>query len=105
MLGLAVALLGLLATPSPSAAAEPPLQAAARILVGDGQGVLAEAADGTVLASQAADHAVHPASVTKVATSLALLERFGPTHRFETRVLAAGGVRNGRVLGDLVIDA
>src|SRR5262245_44759289 len=86
-------------------AVEPPLQAAARSLVGDGQGVLAEAADGTVLASQAADRAVHPASVTKVASSLALLERLGPEHRFETRLLAAGGVRDGRVLGDLVVEA
>ena len=84
---------------------EPPLQAAARTLVGDGQGVFVEAGDGSVLASQSADVAVHPASVTKVATSLALLERLGPTYRFETRVLAAGDVRDGRVQGDLVVEA
>ncbi len=107
MLGLAVALIGLLATRAAAAelATEPPLQAAARSLLGEGQGVLAVAADGTVLAAQAADAAVHPASVTKLATSLALLERLGPSHRFETRVLAAGEVRDGRLLGDLVIKA
>ena len=84
---------------------DPPLQAAARDLVGDGQGVYVEAADGTILATQAADRPVHPASVTKVVSSLALLERLGPEHRFETRISAAGDVRDGRVLGDLVIDA
>jgi D-alanyl-D-alanine carboxypeptidase/D-alanyl-D-alanine-endopeptidase (penicillin-binding protein 4) len=105
MVGLAAAILGLLATVAGSEAGEPPLQTAARTLIGEDQGVHAEAADGTVLASQAADHAVHPASVTKVATSLALLERLGPTHRFETRILAGGDVRAGRVQGDLVIEA
>ena len=39
----------------PNAMPNPPLQAAARDLVGDGQGVYVEAADGTILASQAAD--------------------------------------------------
>jgi D-alanyl-D-alanine carboxypeptidase/D-alanyl-D-alanine-endopeptidase (penicillin-binding protein 4) len=108
MLGLAIALIALVATVHPSAAlepaGEPPLQAAARGL-GEDQGVLAEAADGTVLASQAADHAVHPASVTKVATSLALLERLGPAYRFETRVLAGGAVHDGRLQGDLIVHA
>jgi D-alanyl-D-alanine carboxypeptidase/D-alanyl-D-alanine-endopeptidase (penicillin-binding protein 4) len=108
MLGLAVVLIGFVVTAQQSdaiqAPAEPPLQAAARAL-GEGQGVLAEAADGTVLASQAADVAVHPASVAKVATSLALLERLGPAHRFETRVLAGGVVRDGSLLGDLIVRA
>jgi serine-type D-Ala-D-Ala carboxypeptidase/endopeptidase (penicillin-binding protein 4) len=84
-------------------AAEPVLQALAIAHVGTDQGVYVEAADGTVLASVMADRPVHPASVTKVATSLALLERLGPTHRFETRVAATGPVRDGRVDGDLVV--
>jgi D-alanyl-D-alanine carboxypeptidase/D-alanyl-D-alanine-endopeptidase (penicillin-binding protein 4) len=42
--------------------------------------------------------------VTKVATSLALLERLGPDHRFATRVLATGPVRDGRLAGDLVVE-
>ena len=109
MARLAVALVGLVVLGGAACASEtvtePPLQAAARSLLGEGQGVLAEAGDGTVLASQAADVAVHPASVTKVATSLALLERLGPQYRFETRVLAGGDVRDGRVQGALVVEA
>src|SRR5262249_17394448 len=65
---------------------EPALQALAVVNVGADQGVFVEAEDGRVLASVVADRAVHPASVTKVATTLALLERLGPDHRFETRV-------------------
>jgi len=79
------------------------LQALAVANVGAGQGVFVEADDGTVLASVLADRAVHPASVTKVATTLALLERLGPDHRFETRVGATGPLRDGRLAGDLVV--
>lgn len=84
--------------------ADPPFQALARDVVGAGQGVLVVAEDGTVLASEAADRAVHPASVTKVATSLALLQKLGPEHRFETRVLAGGPVDAGTLHGDLVVE-
>lgn len=90
---------------TPSAQAEPPLQALARDVVGAGQGVLVVAEDGTVLASEAADRAVHPASVTKVATSLALLQRLGPDHRFTTTFRADGRVADGVLHGDLVVDA
>ncbi len=86
------------------AAAEPPLQALAET-VGAGQGVYAVAADGTVLVSQAADRAVHPASVTKVATTLALLERLGPAHRFVTTVSGTGTLQDGTLRGDLVVEA
>jgi D-alanyl-D-alanine carboxypeptidase/D-alanyl-D-alanine-endopeptidase (penicillin-binding protein 4) len=99
--------IGLVLAARPAAAdpaVELPLQAAARA-VGEDQGVFAQAADGTLLAAQAADRAVHPASVTKIATSLALLERLGPAYRFETQVLAGGPVRDGRLDGDLIVDA
>jgi D-alanyl-D-alanine carboxypeptidase/D-alanyl-D-alanine-endopeptidase (penicillin-binding protein 4) len=86
------------------ARAEPPLDATARRLVGADQGVYVRAEDGTVLASVEADRAVHPASVTKVATTLALLEKLGPDRRFETRVLAAGAVEDGTLRGDLVFE-
>src|SRR5262249_56993513 len=82
---------------------EPPLQAAARAL-GEDQGVFAEAENGTVLAAQAADRPVHPASVTKVASSLALLEQLGPAHRFQTSILAGGPLHDGRVGGNLVVE-
>jgi len=85
-------------------AGEPSLAHLAHATVGAGQGVYAVAGDGTVLVAQAADRAVHPASVTKVATSLALLERLGPWHRFETRVRATGPVRAGVLAGDLVVE-
>ena len=87
-----------------TARAEPALQTLARDVVGAGQGVFVVAEDGTVLASEAAERAVHPASVTKIATSLALLERLGPTYRFATRVLAAGPVDDGTLRGDLVVE-
>src|SRR5262249_27230871 len=109
MARLAAAMIGIVmlggAAGAGDSASETPLQAAARTLVGEGQGVVAEAGDGTVLASQSAEVAVHPASVTKVATSLALLERLGPRYRFETRVLAGGDVRDGQVHGALVVEA
>ena len=83
----------------------PPLQELALSTVGAGQGVYAVAADGSVLASEAADRAVHPASVTKVATTLAMLQRLGPDHRFATALLAGGPRRDGTIAGDLVVRA
>jgi D-alanyl-D-alanine carboxypeptidase/D-alanyl-D-alanine-endopeptidase (penicillin-binding protein 4) len=97
--------LALLAGVLPAVGAEPPFQVLAEELVGPGQGVLVRAADGTVLAALHADRPVHPASVMKVATTLALLERLGPHHRFTTRVLAAGPLEDGVLRGDLVVEA
>lgn len=100
---LAVALLVAVATVS--AAREPPsLADLARSLLGTGQGVYVEAADGSVLLAQAAQRAVHPASVSKVPTTLALLRKLGPDFRFTTRLLAAGPLRAGTLEGDLLID-
>jgi D-alanyl-D-alanine carboxypeptidase/D-alanyl-D-alanine-endopeptidase (penicillin-binding protein 4) len=48
---------------------------------------------------------VHPASVTKIATTLALLKQLGPGRRFETRILATGPLRQDVLQGDLVVDA
>src|SRR5262245_22675462 len=87
-----------------SAIAAPPLQSLAREHVGAGQGVYVEAEDGTVLAAEAETRPVHPASVTKIATTLALLRRLGPTHRFTTRVLGTAPIRDGRLDGDLVVE-
>lgn len=91
--------------PASVRAAEPVYQKLARDLVGADQGVLVRAEDGTVLASIAADRAVHPASVSKIPATLALLERLGPSHRFRTRVLAAGPVEEGALRGDLLVEA
>lgn len=54
-------------------------------------GVLVESLDGTrVYASHNPDQAFNPASLIKLATSLAVLRRLGAEHRFETRVYADG---------------
>jgi D-alanyl-D-alanine carboxypeptidase/D-alanyl-D-alanine-endopeptidase (penicillin-binding protein 4) len=43
------------------------------------------------------------ASLTKIATTLAALEKWGPNHQFETLVSATGLVKDGVLQGDLVI--
>ncbi|MEB2285680.1 MAG: D-alanyl-D-alanine carboxypeptidase [Myxococcales bacterium] len=102
--GLAAVLLTLTLA-APTHAAEPLYNELARAVVGAGQGVYVVAEDGTVLAAEAAARAVHPASVTKIATTLALLERLGPDHRFTTRVLAGGDTDGATLRGDLVVAA
>ncbi len=81
------------------------LTAEAKRLVGAGQGVQVEGEDGTVLVSEAASRAVHPASVSKIPTTLALLQKLGPEYRFDTRFLAGGPIEAGELLGPLVVDA
>ncbi len=44
------------------------------------------------------------ASLTKIATSLAALDRWGTDHRFETRIYSTGTLQNGVLQGDLVIE-
>ena len=44
-----------------------------------------------------------PASVTKAITALYALDALGADHRFETRIMATGGISDGEVLGDLVL--
>jgi D-alanyl-D-alanine carboxypeptidase/D-alanyl-D-alanine-endopeptidase (penicillin-binding protein 4) len=100
---LAVLLLGVILSGASAHAATPPLQSLVEH-VGADQGVFVQTRDGTVLAAQLAERPVHPASVSKVATSLALLARLGPNHRFDTRVLATGPLRDGVLEGDLVVD-
>ncbi len=46
-----------------------------------------------------------PASVTKLYSCAAALLALGPDHRFETPVYRRGDVRDGRLLGDLVLVA
>jgi D-alanyl-D-alanine carboxypeptidase/D-alanyl-D-alanine-endopeptidase (penicillin-binding protein 4) len=99
------ALLGALSTFAAAQGAElVPLAAAARQVVGADQGVYVEAADGTALVSQAASIPVHPASVSKVPTTLALLRKFGCDHRFTTTFAANGPIRDGTLEGDLLVE-
>jgi D-alanyl-D-alanine carboxypeptidase/D-alanyl-D-alanine-endopeptidase (penicillin-binding protein 4) len=65
-----------------------------------------ETMDGIVLDSKRSDSPINPASVVKVATSMWALERLGPDHRFETRILARGVVdkEKGTLTGALVFE-
>jgi len=70
------------------------------------QGLLIESLDGsTIFADHQSDVAFNPASVTKLATSFAALQKFGPDFRFETAFYAAGPVdKKTRTLnGDLIL--
>ena len=90
---------------APALAAELPLQTLARKEVGADHGVFVRAENGTVLATLNSTRPYHPASVTKVATTLAFLSRLRPDRRFRTRFLAAGPVADGALEGDLVVRA
>lgn len=57
----------------------------------------------TVVGSYQGTVPLPAASLTKIATTLASLDKWGPTHQFETLVSANGPVQNGVLQGDLVI--
>ncbi len=57
----------------------------------------------TVLAKHQDRVPLPAASLTKIATSLASLEKWGPNHQFETLISATGPIKNGVLQGDLVI--
>jgi D-alanyl-D-alanine carboxypeptidase/D-alanyl-D-alanine-endopeptidase (penicillin-binding protein 4) len=100
-----ISILGLLGTVSASGAELASLAAAARTLLGADQGVYVETTDGTVLLAQAADRPVHPASVSKVPTTLALLRKLGPEHRFVTTFTGSGRILDGTLYGDLSVES
>ncbi|MGV6848334.1 MAG: D-alanyl-D-alanine carboxypeptidase/D-alanyl-D-alanine endopeptidase [Marinibacterium sp.] len=64
---------------------------------------VADVASGRVLEDLNPSAALPPASVTKTVTALYALDRLGAGHRFETRLLAAGPVRDGILHGDLIL--
>ena len=55
------------------------------------------------LVSQQGTALMPGASLTKIATSLASLETWGPDYQFETRFRGTGPIRNGVLQGDLVV--
>ena len=65
--------------------------------------VVADARTGAVLESLEPMRPVPPASTLKAMTALYALETLGAAHRFETRLVATGPVRAGRLEGDLVL--
>ena len=103
LLGLVFLTVHLLIAPAP--ASEPPLQTLARKEIGADHGVFVRAENGAVLAALNSTRPYHPASVTKVATTLAFLSRLRPDRRFRTRFLTAGPVARGTLDGDLIVRA
>lgn len=64
---------------------------------------VSNAATGEKIETLEAGVARPPASVAKAITALYALDALGPDHRFETKLLATGGVTGGEVMGDLVL--
>lgn len=62
-----------------------------------------DTAGAPLLESHAPDASLPPASVGKCLTALYALQVLGPKHRFTTRLLATGPLRNGRLEGDLIL--
>lgn len=65
---------------------------------------VADAETGRVLEGYGARTGQPPASVTKAVTALFALDQLGPDYRFQTRLLAPGGMENGVIRGDLVLE-
>jgi D-alanyl-D-alanine carboxypeptidase/D-alanyl-D-alanine-endopeptidase (penicillin-binding protein 4) len=57
----------------------------------------------TLLANHQGTTPLPAASITKVATSLAALQKFGPEHQFITFISTNGTIKNGVLKGDLII--
>lgn len=57
----------------------------------------------TLLANHQGTVPLSAASITKVATSLVALQTFGPEHQFITLISTNGGIKNGVLTGDLII--
>lgn len=100
-----LALLAVCSLAAPASATEPPLQALARKEIGADHGVFVRAENGAILAALNSTRPYHPASVTKVATTLAFLSRLRPDRRFRTTFLAEGPAAGGTLRGDLIVQA
>jgi len=81
------------------------LAAEAKLILGADQGVYIETSDGKSLLAQQAQKPVHPASVSKVPTTLALLRKLGPEYRFVTTFSARASITNGTLQGDLLVES
>lgn len=65
--------------------------------------MLVDLESGAVLEAYKPDEGFAPASVAKLPTALYALETLGAAHRFETRLLATGPVKNEVLQGDLIL--
>lgn len=64
---------------------------------------VADARSGLVLETFEPAREMPPASVAKAVTALYAMDALGPGHRFRTRLIANGQIRNGQLDGDLVL--
>ncbi len=64
---------------------------------------VADLASGELLEARGEETALPPASVAKAVTALYVLDALGAAHRFTTRLLATGELRDGVIDGDLVL--
>lgn len=67
------------------------------------QGVWMQSSGQALLADHQGKVPVSAASLTKIATTVAALETWGPSHQFETLISATGPLKNGVLQGDLVV--
>ena len=67
--------------------------------------LIVDAKTGSPLYEHNADRLFMPASVTKLYSCAAALAAYGADHRFETPVYRRGEVKEGRLLGDLILVA
>jgi len=65
--------------------------------------LLLDLENGETLAELNPDLPLIPASTVKVATTIVALDVLGPEHRFTTDLLIQGTVRDGRLIGDLIL--
>ena len=104
---LALVLLVLAASPTSAQGLPAPVEAAlARArLPGDAVTLLVAPADGSgpVRASHRAAVPINPASIAKLATTMAALDLLGPAFTWSTPVYVDGTVRDGTLQGDLYI--
>jgi D-alanyl-D-alanine carboxypeptidase/D-alanyl-D-alanine-endopeptidase (penicillin-binding protein 4) len=61
--------------------------------------------DWAVLGEHQGKIALSAASLTKIATTLASLDKWGANHRFETKIYTTGAIASGILQGDLIIQA
>ncbi|WP_292021669.1 D-alanyl-D-alanine carboxypeptidase/D-alanyl-D-alanine-endopeptidase [Maritimibacter sp. UBA3975] len=65
--------------------------------------VVADARTGLVLEEREGGRTMPPASVAKSVTALYAFDALGQDHVFETRLVATGGISDGKVQGDLIL--
>lgn len=65
--------------------------------------VVADGDSGLVLEERDGGVAMPPASVAKSVTALYAFDALGQDFRFETQLIATGGIRDGKIQGDLIL--